>query len=255
MDVNALRIAGLAVPGRLAPFDAVVTPGQLVHVIGPNGAGKSTLLLRLAGLLGGLGEVWLEGEALLRQSPTLQACRRACLVQQQLPSGLMPVFAYLGLHAPRMADATALDAALATLSERLSLNDKLSRPLSRLSGGEWQRVRLAAVLLQVWPSLNPHGRLLLLDEPMGSLDIRQQAALDELLKTLCAAGMVVIASAHDLNHTLFHADTVWMLRQGEMVAQGATRTVMQVTALSELFGVSFRCSRGGERDWLYYQHR
>lgn len=100
------------------------------------------------------------------------------------------------------------------LSECLGLSDKLSRPMSHLSGGEWQRVRLAAVLLQIWPTLNPQGYLLLLDEPMSSLDIRQQAALDGLLSELCAAGVTVIASAHDLNHTLFHADDVWMLSQG-----------------------------------------
>ncbi|AIJ10260.1 MULTISPECIES: vitamin B12 ABC transporter ATP-binding protein BtuD [Edwardsiella] len=254
MDDSMLRIVGLTVPGRLGAVDARIVRGALVHLIGPNGAGKSSLLLRLAGLVSGEGEVWLAGQSLLRQSPAAQARRRACLVQQQMPHALMPVFAYLALHAPRHADAAALDNVLASLSGRLSLGDKLSRPLSHLSGGEWQRVRLAAVLLQIWPTLNPEGRLLLLDEPMSSLDIRQQAALDSLLGELCAAGITVIASAHDLNHTLYHADTVWMLSQGQVVAQGDARVVMQVEALSRLFEVPFRRIRGGDRDWLYYQN-
>lgn len=251
MDDSMLRIVGLTVPGRLGAVDARIVRGALVHLIGPNGAGKSSLLLRLAGLVSGEGEVWLAGQSLLRQSPAAQARRRACLVQQQMPHALMPVFAYLALHAPRHADAAALDNVLASLSGRLSLGDKLSRPLSHLSGGEWQR---AAVLLQIWPTLNPEGRLLLLDEPMSSLDIRQQAALDSLLGELCAAGITVIASAHDLNHTLYHADTVWMLSQGQVVAQGDARVVMQVEALSRLFEVPFRRIRGGDRDWLYYQN-
>lgn len=247
-----LRITRLAVAGRLAPVDAELAAGRLVHVIGPNGAGKSTLLLRLAGLLEGSGEVWLDGQALSALSSAQQARRRACLVQQQLPSGLMPVFAYLGLYAPPAAPA-AVDQVLAALSARLSLTDKLRRPLSQLSGGEWQRVRLAAVLLQIWPTLNPHARLLLLDEPMSGLDIRQQAALDGLLAELCASGISVIASAHDLNHTLFHADEVWMVGQGRVTAQGPTATVMQLATLSALFGVPFSRVRGGDRDWLYYQ--
>ena len=78
-----LRIERLAVSGRLAPFDAELAAGRLVHLIGPNGAGKSTLLLRLAGLLEGHGEAWLEGQALLAMSSAQQARRRACLVQQQ----------------------------------------------------------------------------------------------------------------------------------------------------------------------------
>lgn len=100
---NGLRIDGVAVSGRLAPLSALVARGRLVHIIGPNGAGKSTLLLRLAGLLSGEGEVWLAGRPLLCQTPAQQARWRACLLQQQLPTGLMPVFAYLGLHAPRTA--------------------------------------------------------------------------------------------------------------------------------------------------------
>ncbi|ARD38426.1 vitamin B12 ABC transporter ATP-binding protein BtuD [Edwardsiella ictaluri] len=251
---NGLRIDGVAVSGRLAPLSALVARGRLVHIIGPNGAGKSTLLLRLAGLLSGEGEVWLAGRPLLCQTPAQQARWRACLLQQQLPTGLMPVFAYLGLHAPRTAPISGVDTVLAMLSERLGLSDKLSRPMSHLSGGEWQRVRLAAVLLQIWPTLNPQGYLLLLDEPMSSLDIRQQAALDGLLSELCAAGVTVIASAHDLNHTLFHADDVWMLSQGQVMAQGTAQAVMQVAALSTLFGVPFRRIRGGDRDWLYYHN-
>lgn len=52
----------------------------------------------------------------------------------------------------------AVDEVVAQLATRLMLTDKLTRPLTELSGGEWQRVRLAAVFLQVWPSLNPYAR-------------------------------------------------------------------------------------------------
>ena len=106
------------------------------------------------------------------------------------------------------------------MCQRLRLVDKLSRMLTQLSGGEWQRVRLAAVLLQVWPSVNPHSRLLLLDEPTNSPDVAQKVALDRLLREFCQSGRSALVCAHDLNHTLQQADRVWLLHAGRLVAQG-----------------------------------
>ena len=78
-------------------------------------------------------------------------------------------------------------ARLSDIAARLGLDNKLGRPVNQLSGGEWQRVRLAAVILQIDPLSNSAGQLLLLDEPMNSLDVAQQAALDRLLHELSAA--------------------------------------------------------------------
>lgn len=146
-----------------------------VHLIGPNGAGKSTLLARVAGMLPGLGEVRLDGRALADYPGNALACRRGYLSQQQPPVSLMPMFQYLALHRPAAAAQTDVEHAILYLCQRLRLVDKLSRMLTQLSGGEWQRVRLAAVLLQVWPSVNPHSRLLLLDEPTNNLDVAQKS--------------------------------------------------------------------------------
>ncbi|MGS2895171.1 vitamin B12-transporter ATPase, partial [Escherichia coli] len=83
--------------------------------------------------------------------------------------------------------------------------DKLGRSTNQLSGGEWQSVRLAAVVLQITPQANPAGQLLLIDEPMNSLDVAQQSALDKILSALCQPGLAIVMSSHDLNHTLRHA--------------------------------------------------
>lgn len=72
------------------------------------------------------------------------ALRRAYLSQQQSPSALMPMFQYLALHQPGQVSVIAVDEVVAQLATRLMLTDKLTRPLTELSGGEWQRVRLAA---------------------------------------------------------------------------------------------------------------
>ncbi len=87
----------------------------------------------------------------------------------------MPVWHYLTLH---QHDKTRTEL-LNDVAGALALDDKLGRSTNQLSGGEWQRVRLAAVVLQITPQANPAGQLLLLDEPMNSLDVAQQSALDK----------------------------------------------------------------------------
>ncbi|WOA51192.1 vitamin B12 ABC transporter ATP-binding protein BtuD [Dickeya solani] len=248
-----LYLHNVSVIGRLSSVTVRCRPGELVHIIGPNGAGKSTLLALMAGLQPGDGEVRLLGQAIAAWSARDLARVRAYLPQHHSALALMPVFQYLQLHQPSHCDAESADAVVQQLAERLSLTDKLRRPLTRLSGGEWQRVRLAAVLLQVWPTLNPSARLLLLDEPAASLDIAQRVALDALLVELCRAGVAVIASGHDLNHTLHHADRVWLMSRGELMAQGAVTDVMQPEALSPVFGVAFTRYALDGRHWMLAQ--
>ncbi|WP_058909821.1 vitamin B12 ABC transporter ATP-binding protein BtuD [Entomohabitans teleogrylli] len=231
-----LDLRNIGVSGRLGPINAQVRPGELVHLVGPNGAGKSTLLARMAGMADGEGEARLDGRPLDDWSGTALARRRAFLIQHQAPPFAMPVWHFLRLHMPPDSD----DAPLLAQAEALWLSDKLTRPVNHLSGGEWQRVRLAAVLLQIHPRCHSQGGLLLLDEPMNSLDVAQQAALDRQLQGLCAAGIAVVMSSHDLNHTLRHADRVWLLRGGKMVAQGAADEVLTAHNLQQAYHIAFR---------------
>lgn len=108
----------------------------------------------------------------------------------------------------------------------------------------------AAVMLQVWPTLNADARLLLLDEPAAGLDIAQQVALDQLIALLTAAGLSVLMCAHDINHTLQHADEVWLMAQGELVAAGTAAEVMTPDVLAKVFTVSFSQVSAGGRRWL-----
>ncbi|MBU4683389.1 vitamin B12 ABC transporter ATP-binding protein BtuD [Cedecea davisae] len=231
-----LQLNGVTVADRLGPITATVEPGELIHLVGPNGAGKSTLLARMAGLSDGQGSIQLNDRPLDTWLPAALSRRRAWLSQQQLPPFSMPVWHYLQLHQPS-PDA---EQAMMRLAEDLWLKDKLTRPVSQLSGGEWQRVRLAAVLLQIDPEANPLGQLLLLDEPMNSLDVAQQAALDRVLLAFCEAGIAVVMSGHDLNHSLRHAHKVWLLREGKMVAQGGRDLVLTPQNLAAAYQMPFR---------------
>ena len=233
-----LSLENAAVPGRLQPVTGTLQAGQWVHLVGPNGAGKSTLLSALAGLEPVTGKATLLNNPLSSWKGPALARVRSWLPQQQLPPGQMPVYHYLRLHLP--SPALPHDARLASILSRLQLDDKLTWPLTRLSGGEWQRVRIAAVMVQIDPQINAHGQLLILDEPMTALDIAQQKAVDDLIRELCQAGVCVVASSHDLNHSLWHATQVWLLHQGQVVLQGEPADVLRPEQLSPLYGIPFR---------------
>lgn len=175
------------------PLSGEVRAGEILHLVGPNGAGKSTLLARMAGMTSGKGSIQFAGQPTEAWSATKLALHRAYLSQQQTPPFAMPVWHYLTLH---QHDKTRTEL-LNDVAGALALDDKLGRSTNQLSGGEWQRVRLAAVVLQITPQANPAGQLLLLDEPMNSLDVAQQSALDKILSALCQQGLAIVMSSHD----------------------------------------------------------
>lgn len=231
-----MTLQDVAEPGRLEPVTATINTGEILHLVGPNGAGKSTLLARMAGLASGPGSITLNGTPLNAWHATALARRRAYLTQQQNPPFAMPIWHYLTLHQRDRAHSALLH----DVAGALGLDDKLGRPANQLSGGEWQRVRLAAVILQIHPASNPEGELLLLDEPMNSLDVAQQAALDRLLSVLYRAGITVVMSSHDLNHTLRHAQQAWLLRNGTLIASGPRDSVLTPARLAQAYGMPFR---------------
>lgn len=231
-----MQLQAVQESGRLHPVSAEVRQGEMVHLVGPNGAGKSTLLARMAGLSHGKGQVMLSGRPLADWPAPELARHRAYLTQHQRPPFAMPVWHYLTLHQP---DKTQ-HALQQEIAEKLGLDDKLARQVNQLSGGEWQRVRLAAVVLQIHPQGNPHGQLLLLDEPMNSLDVAQQAALDRLLAELRLAGVTIVMSSHDLNHTLRFASQAWLMRRGQLLASGETPHVLTIENLTAAYDMSFK---------------
>nr|WP_024967918.1 vitamin B12 ABC transporter ATP-binding protein BtuD [Pantoea sp. IMH] len=226
----------VAVSQRFLPFSAEVHQGELVHLLGPNGAGKSSLLAALSGLLPASGAIIFAGKRLDAWRADSLAQRRAYLHQQQLPPGNMPVWHYLELHRGSVR-ASDDELRLPALVQAFQLQDKLDRLLTQLSGGEWQRVRLAAMFCQLG---QPAGKLLLLDEPLTGLDLAQQAAFDRYLASLLTEGLTAIVSGHDINHTLHHAQRVWLMKNGKMVRQGSVKDVLQPVILSAVYQVPFR---------------
>jgi iron complex transport system ATP-binding protein len=128
------------------------------------------------------------------------------------------------LAAPGVADRAAVRSAL----ERCDADTLAARSIDALSGGEWQRVRLARALAQ-------EPAVLVLDEPTASLDVRHEMELLELIRRLVDEGLAGLVITHELNLAARYADRILLLSDGQVVAEGAPKDVLVESILSRVF--------------------
>ncbi|HET7314133.1 heme ABC transporter ATP-binding protein [Salinisphaera sp.] len=214
-----------------------VAPGEMLAVIGANGAGKSTLLHALVGdLEPAAGRVLFAGRAVAGYDRRERARRIAFLAQASpltFPFAVREVIA-LGRspHASgRVIDAEVIDRAAAATD----IAHLLERAYTRLSGGEKQRVQLARVLAQIWRPEDGRDRLLLLDEPVASLDIGHQSLIMRCLRRVAATGVAVVFVGHDVSLAAAHADRLIALADGATVANGTPAEVVTEATLARVF--------------------
>jgi zinc/manganese transport system ATP-binding protein len=243
MSGEALRLEGAAAKrgGRTvwSGVDVAVGEGEFVAVLGPNGSGKSTLLHVLLGLL-----PLAEGRAtVLGERPGAASSRIGYLPQRRSFEDGGRVrgidLVRLGLDGDRWGFPlpAALSARGRAAARRVEETIELvgagayaSRPLGALSGGEQQRLLIAQALVR-------HPRLLLLDEPLDSLDLSNQTAVAALVQRICASeGVTVLLVAHDVNPILPYLDRVAYFAAGGVV-EGTPREVIAGPTLSRLYGV------------------
>lgn len=161
---------------------------------------------------------------------------------------------YLALSLPSSSHGldTEINAALEEISQMLDITDKLHRSIQTLSGGEWQRVRLAGMCLQIWPTLNPYAKLLILDEPAAPLDIAQEGLLYKLIDRVAEKGIAVIMANHDLNRTLRHADQVLLLDKGVLQASGTADQVLTPEQLESVFNTEVKSISVDNQTYLLF---
>jgi iron complex transport system ATP-binding protein len=216
--------------------------GALVGILGPNGSGKTTLLKLLAGILTPrAGTVTLDGRN-VSTMPTRERARRIAVVPQEthlafdytvLEIALMGRYSHLGpfeVEGPR--DLAAAEAGLeATGTGRLA-----SRMFQNLSGGEKQRVIIASALAQLDDTES--SRVLFLDEPTASLDLKYQLEVAALVRRLHNEQHVtIVLSTHDLRLAASVCTEVVLLSAGRVLAQGAPREVLTPAAIAELYEI------------------
>jgi iron complex transport system ATP-binding protein len=208
--------------------------GALTVVAGPNGSGKSTLVRLLLGRLpleG--GRLTIEGVDVATLDPIARARRVAVVTQREEPAFPIGVRDYVALGrfphvsawgAPGPGHARAVERALVE-AEAEALAD---RDTDELSGGEWQRVRIARALAQ-------GGEAVVLDEPTTFLDVSHEMAVFELAATLARGGRAVLLVSHQLNLVARFATSLVLLHAGRVVAHGPPTVVMDGPTLERVY--------------------
>jgi iron complex transport system ATP-binding protein len=216
----------------------------VVGVIGPNGSGKTTLLRLLAGVrTPRAGRVTLDGTP-LDALPRRTLARRMAVVPQEthlafdypaIEVVLMGRYPHLGpfeIEGPR--DYAAATAALAATG----VLDLAHRPFETLSGGEKQRVIIAAALAQIDGAADGPASILLLDEPTSALDLGYQLEVAALLRDLRQRRRLsLVISTHDLNFAASLCTALVLIRAGRVLAAGATADVLTPDRIRQLYGV------------------
>ena len=246
-----IRVRGLRkdYPGgtqALRDVNLEINAGEFVALIGPSGAGKSSLLRCLNGLVVPTsGQVLVDGEPVTGASPDgLRRLRaKVGFVFQQFNlllrlTVLENVLMGRLSHSPRWRSllgwfpASDVAKARATL-ERLDLSGLSARRVDTLSGGQQQRVAIARALVQ-------EPRILLLDEPMASLDPALSHTVMELVRCINHEdGITVVTSLHVLDLAVRYGDRIIGLRDGRAVYDGPPEGLTE-TAAEGIFGRSPR---------------
>lgn len=238
-------------PDFLQPIALEIERGQCWGIIGPNGAGKSTLLRLFAGLL-----TPRSGTLLFRGSPLFDwalrdRARRIAFLPQTPPRDIVMSareVVLLGRYPHRQfalfenaSDFQITEQAMTT-TQTLEFAD---RSLATLSGGEAQRVHIAAALAQ-------EPDLLLLDEPTAALDLFHQLSIFEIVQRLTKESrLAVVVVTHDVNLAARFCTHVLLLDDGRTIASGPPVDVITPRLLEPVYGVNLAALPvAGGGDWM-----
>ncbi|MGB9322620.1 MAG: ABC transporter ATP-binding protein, partial [Pseudolabrys sp.] len=235
-DHTTLHIGGRSV---LSDVSFNIEAGEFIGLLGPNGAGKTTLMRAILGLLppsGGRVEVF--GRAPARGTPAIGYFPQLRTVLPDLRvRGRDFIASSLngerwGLPSLSHKERATVEATLDSVGAR----DLAARPLSEMSGGERQRLLLAQALIG-------DPKLLLLDEPLISLDARNQEIAIGVVRKVCRERKITILfSAHELNQLLGTLDRVLYLGNGQAVL-GTVDEIVKAPVLSRLYGAEIQVVR------------
>ncbi len=244
LDRAEIRVGGRPI---LSDISMTIRRGEFVAVLGPNGAGKSTLMKTILGLHPlAAGEI-----RVLDSSPRQARAQIGYLPQRHSFDRSTRIrgtdLVQLGLDGARWGVPVAITpgARARRRGERGRVHDVIElvgaepyarQPIGELSGGEQQRLLIAAALVR-------RPQLLILDEPLDSLDLPNQAAVAALVRRIASAeNVAVLLVAHDINPLAPYLDRVAYLAGGRALV-GSVEEVIAAPKLSALYGVPIEVVR------------
>jgi zinc transport system ATP-binding protein len=238
---NLLTIENLRVElgGKviLNGLDCCVERGKITALIGLNGSGKTTLLRTLLQECPYQGKVQFHcGHDHHRYRPEhIGYVPQKLTIEPKLPLTVRELFALALQRRPLLFGISrSVSARAEALLSHVKANHLLDRPVSKLSGGELQRVLLSM-------ALDPHPELLLLDEPAAGIDFVDQVPFYDLLAQINQqTGVTILLVSHDLSVVSRQAHHVLCLKNGRIECQGTPQDVMTAETLSKTFGADKR---------------
>ena len=209
-------------------------PGEVLAILGPNGVGKSTLLRCINSIHSpATGTIFVDGEEILSLEKH-EVAKRIGYVPQRSEAGRLTAYdAILLGRKPHIGwNIKERDhKVVRSVIMKLELENLALRYINEMSGGELQRVAIARALVQ-------EPKLLLLDEPTSSLDLKKQL---EILRTVRQVvkekNVSAVITMHDINLALRFADRYMFLKDGTIFAHGEHDIVVPET-IEQVYGVS-----------------
>ena len=225
--------------------------GKVIALLGPNGAGKSTLIQAMAGLLEYDGDIFIDNINAKELGHEGLAKKLAYLPQQsqlQFPLEVKEVLSLATI--PFSLTKLEQQKQVKNLIKEWNIESLAHKDFRQLSGGEQQRCQIARTYLQLTNIANSIGHsktnpdtskgIWLLDEPASSLDLEHQKQLEHACLNAAKEGHCVVVILHDLNQAVGLTDDVWLLKNGELVAQGPIKETMTEALIKQVFNVSAR---------------
>lgn len=234
----------------LKGIDGEFYEGTFYSIVGPNGSGKTTWLKLIAGINPlQQGDIQLFGESIhhlenakiakrLSFVPQMFNIQYAFTVEEVVAMGRYP-------YMNRFSVLTEEDHRLVAIAlEETNLVELKDRYVNELSGGELQRVIIARAIAQ-------DTDIIVLDEPISHLDIHYQHNIITLLKKLCREKKkTVITVLHDLNVTMNHCDHIFLLKDGQIMAQGEPLKVLTKEVVHAVYGLHVEIIENNAEKWI-----
>lgn len=227
-----------------------VNSGEILGIIGPNGSGKTTLLKCINKKLNfRVGTVLIDSRNVLEMSRKEIARNIGVVPQISSVSFPFTVFDIVLMgrypHTKRFTGETEKDIAITQhCLELTGIKYLSSRPVTEISGGEYQKVIIARALAQ-------EPKILLLDEPTLHLDISHQIEILDLVRNLAQEKkLVIVIVLHDLNLAVRYSDRILILNKGKIFASGTPEEVINADNIREVYGVEVEINRSDREGYL-----